>query len=61
MEVAGYFEVDDGRARGVAPQVGKVAAKWRDEASRHGLAKAKIEFMSSGFEPESLRLASGRQ
>jgi len=59
MEVAGHFELDNGGDRGVAAQVGKVAAKWRDEASRHRLAKAKIEFMASGLEPESLRLASG--
>ena len=35
LEVAGYFDLDAGKAREVAAQVGKVVAKWRDEAARH--------------------------
>ena len=39
MEVAGYFELDDDKAREIAKQVGKAVSKWRDEAARHGLTQ----------------------
>jgi serine/threonine-protein kinase HipA len=58
MEVAGYFELEDGKAREIAAQVGKAVSKWRDEAARHGLTKPEIERMASAFEHEDLRLAT---
>jgi serine/threonine-protein kinase HipA len=57
MEVAGYFELDDGKARDIAKQVGKAVSKWRDEAARHGLNKAEIDRMASAFDHEDLRAA----
>ena len=57
MEVAGYFELDDAKARKIAREVGKIIAKWRDQAARHGLTKAEIERMASAFEHEDLELA----
>jgi len=57
MEVARYFELDDGKARDVAKQVGKAVSKWRDEAARHGLAKGEIERTSSAFEHDDLKAA----
>jgi serine/threonine-protein kinase HipA len=57
LEVAGYFDLDAGKAREVAAQVGKVVAKWRDEAARHRLAKSEIDRMASAFEHEDLHLA----
>ena len=57
MEVAGYFELDDGKAGDIAKQVGKAVSKWRDEAARHGLAKGEIERMSSAFEHDDLKAA----
>ena len=57
MEVAGYFELDDAKARKIAREVGKIIAQWRDEAARHGLTKAEIERMASAFEHEDLELA----
>jgi len=60
MEVAGYFELDAGKAREIAAQVGKATSKWRDEAARHGLKKSEIDRMASAFEHDDLRLASGR-
>jgi serine/threonine-protein kinase HipA len=57
LEVAGYFDLDAGKAREVAAQVGKVTSKWREEAARHGLAKSKIDRMASAFEHEDLQLA----
>jgi serine/threonine-protein kinase HipA len=57
MEVAGYFEVDAGKAREIAAQVGRVVSRWRDEASRHGLSKPEIDRMASAFEHADLQLA----
>jgi serine/threonine-protein kinase HipA len=58
LEVAGYFELEDGKAREIAKQVGNVVSKWRDEAARHGLTKTEIDRMASAFEHEDLRLAT---
>ena len=57
MEVAGYFELDDGKARDIAKQVGKAVSTWRDEAARHGLSKAEMDRMASAFEHDDLRAA----
>jgi serine/threonine-protein kinase HipA len=57
MEVAGYFELDDGKAREIVKQVGHTVSKWRDEAARHGLAKAEIDRMSSAFDHDDLKAA----
>ena len=43
MEVAGYFDLEDGKAREIAKQVGKAVSKWRDEAARYGLTKNEID------------------
>ena len=56
-EVAGYFELDAGKAREIAAQVGKAISKWRNEAVRHGLAKGEIDRMSSAFEHDDLKAA----
>lgn len=61
MEVAGYFELDDEKARDIAAQVGRAVSKWRDEAARHGLKKTEIDRMASAFEHEDMELAGGRQ
>jgi serine/threonine-protein kinase HipA len=58
LEVAGYFDLDAAKAREIAAQVGSATAKWRDEATRHGLGKAEIDRMASAFEHEDLRLAN---
>lgn len=57
LEVAGYFGLDAHKARVIARQVGKVASKWRNEASGYGLKKREIERMSSAFEHEDLKTA----
>ena len=57
MEVAPYFELQSGQARGIAAQVGRAVGKWREEAGRHGLTKAEIERMASAFEHEDLEMA----
>jgi len=60
MEVAEYFELDAGKAKTIASEVGKSASKWRDEAARHGLKKAEIDRMASAFENEDLAQANGK-
>jgi serine/threonine-protein kinase HipA len=57
MEVAKYFELDAGKAREIASQVGKAVAKWRNEAARQGIAKHEIDRMASAFEHEDLKEA----
>jgi serine/threonine-protein kinase HipA len=57
MEVAGYFEQDADEARAVAAEVGRAAASWREEATRHGLSKHAIERMASAFDHDDLRTA----
>jgi len=57
VEVAGYFELDDGKARDIAKQVGKAVSKWRDEAARHGMNKAEMDRMSSAFDHNDLKAA----
>ena len=60
MEVAGYFELDDDKARGIAAQVGKIVSTWREEAARHGLKQAEIDRMASAFEHQDMKLVRGR-
>lgn len=57
MEVAGYFELDEDKARAIAAEVGKAVSQWRDEAAAHGLAKADSDRMASAFEHEDLKMA----
>ena len=57
LEVAGYFDLDAGKAREVAAQVGKATAKWRDEDAKHGLTKSEIDRMASAFEHKDAELA----
>jgi serine/threonine-protein kinase HipA len=57
MDVAGYFELDEGTARKIAADVAKAVSKWRDEAARQGLNKAEIDRMASAFEHEDLKTA----
>jgi serine/threonine-protein kinase HipA len=57
MEVAPYFELESGQARGIAAQVGKAVGQWREEAGRHSLTKVEIERMASAFEHEDLEMA----
>ncbi len=55
--VAGYFELDENRARMIAAEVARAVATWREEAARTGLAQAEIDRMASAFEHDDLRSA----
>jgi serine/threonine-protein kinase HipA len=57
LDVAGYFELDAGRARAIAAEVGNVVSKWRHEAAEVGLTKPEIERMASAFEHRDLEMA----
>jgi serine/threonine-protein kinase HipA len=56
LDVAGYFELDAGRARAIAAQVGKAVATWRNEAGRQGLTKPEIDRMASAFEHRDMEM-----
>jgi len=61
MEVAGYFELEDGKGPRIAKQVGKAVSKWRDEGrAARSDEKTRIERMASAFEHEDLKAASPR-
>jgi serine/threonine-protein kinase HipA len=57
LSVAGYFELNDEEARGIAAEVGRAVRGWREEAGRLRIAPAEIERMASAFEHEDLREA----
>ena len=57
LDVAAYFELDAGKAREIAAQVGKVVSKWRNVAARHGLTKSETDRMASAFEHADLKMA----
>lgn len=60
MDVAGYFGLDDSKAKRISSEVGKAVSKWRKEAARFGLSKSEIERMASAFEHHDLQAASAR-
>ncbi len=57
MSVVGYFELDEGKARVIAAEVGKAVTTWREEAVRLGLTQTEIDRMASAFEHEDLKAA----
>ena len=57
MSVIGYFELNQGKAHGIAAEVGQTVATWRKEAAHLGLTPAEIDRMSSAFEHEDLSSA----
>ncbi|MGE3274379.1 MAG: hypothetical protein AB7O67_04665 [Vicinamibacterales bacterium] len=57
LSVAGYFELDEARARAIAGEVGQAVALWRREAAGLGLPEAQIGRMASAFEHADLEQA----
>jgi serine/threonine-protein kinase HipA len=57
MSVVGYFELDEGKARVIAAEVGKAVTTWREEAAQLSLTRAEIDRMASAFEHEELKAA----
>jgi serine/threonine-protein kinase HipA len=60
LDVAGYFALDERKARRMAAQVARVTSRWHDEAARHGISKRETERMASAFEHEDLKKALGK-
>jgi serine/threonine-protein kinase HipA len=60
FEVAGYFDLDESRAKAIAKDVGRTVAKWRNEAARRGLGETEIERMATAFEHDDLKRALGK-
>jgi serine/threonine-protein kinase HipA len=59
LEVAGYFDLDDAKARQIAAEVGRAVSKWRKEAMRLGITKTETDRMASAFEHDDSRAARG--
>jgi len=57
ISVVGYFELDEGKGRKIAAEVGRAVATWQVEAARLGLTQAEIDRIASAFEHEDLRAA----
>ena len=57
MSVMGYFELNEGKAKTIAGEVGQAVATWREVAAQVGLTQAEIDRMASAFEHEDLRYA----
>lgn len=57
LEVAGYFDLENAKAREIAAQVGKAVSTWREEAGRQGIDKAEIDRMAPAFEHDDLKAA----
>jgi len=43
MSVAGTFELEHDKAKGIAARVGKAVSSLRNAAARHGIGKAEID------------------
>ena len=57
MSVVKYFELDEGKARTIAAEVGCAVAEWRSDAARLGLTQTEIDRMASAFEHVDLNAA----
>jgi serine/threonine-protein kinase HipA len=57
LGVAEYFDIKPDDARVIAGEVGKVVARWREEAAKKGLKPSDINRMESAFEHDDLRSA----
>jgi serine/threonine-protein kinase HipA len=57
LNVAGYFDIDDSKARKIAKEVGLAVARWRAAAAKAAIKDAEIESMASAFEHADLKNA----
>jgi len=48
MDVAGYFELENAKAREIAKQVGTAVSKWRDEAARVEIVRDEVLQLENG-------------
>jgi len=57
LTVAGYFDVDGGKARQIAKEVGQAVKGWRSAAAKAGIKDAEIDRMETAFEHDDLERA----
>jgi serine/threonine-protein kinase HipA len=57
MSVAGYFDINDGKARQIAKEVGQAVRGWRGAAAKAGIKATEIDRMASAFEHDDLERA----
>ena len=55
FEVAEYFGISTKVARRITGEVGLAVSRWREAASRVGVARGPIDRMASAFEHDDLR------
>ena len=60
LEVAGYFEIAEARARTIAAEVAAAVSTWRAIARRHGISRQEVDRMASAFEHRDFEVARGR-
>jgi serine/threonine-protein kinase HipA len=58
LEVADYFKLSVKRARAIVTEVGKVVARWDQEAGALGIGKRERERMTSAFDHDDLKKAT---
>lgn len=58
LEVAPYFELNNGEARAMVAEVACATAEWRSAAAGFGVPAAETIRMASAFEHEDSRLAA---
>lgn len=60
LGVAGYFDIDDGKALKIASEVGHAVKRWRALAAKIGIKESEIERMASAFEHKDLESATSQ-
>jgi serine/threonine-protein kinase HipA len=60
LSVAGYFDIDDGKALKIASEVGRAVKRWRALAAKIGIKDSEIERMASAFEHKDLESATSQ-
>jgi serine/threonine-protein kinase HipA len=60
LSVAGYFDIDDGKALKIASEVGRAVKPWRAQAAKIGINDSEIERMASAFEHKDLESATSQ-
>jgi len=57
LDVAKYFDLEEGEAQSMALEIANVTRQWADRARSMGISGSEIDRMSSAFEHEDLALA----
>ncbi|MGB8682845.1 MAG: HipA domain-containing protein [Candidatus Binatus sp.] len=57
LTVAGYFDVEGGRARQIAKEVAQAVKGWRSAAAKAGIKDAEMDRVASAFEHDDLQRA----